>query len=142
MLMVIHLYLFWGTWQDVKKRKVSNTYLWLGTATSLIYRGMEILKVKSSLKEWLAAMIPGILMLIIAKSTKEKIGYGDGWLLLILGNVLNIIDIWYVLQIAVLLVTLFSIILIIGKKVCRDDQIPFLPFLWMGYIIWRGLQYG
>ena len=141
MLTVVNLYLFWGTCQDIKSKKIRNEYLWAGAFIGLIYKGMQLFYNNGSVSDWVLAMIPGILILIIAKYTNEKIGFGDGWLLLILGSFFKIREIWYILQVAIFLVTIFSLILVVGKKADKEDQIPFLPFLWIAYLILRGLQY-
>ena len=139
--MLVGAYLFWGALQDFRKRKIRTDYLWVGGIVGFVYKSIDILKGNSNLVNWIIAMIPGFILLIIAKYTKEKIGYGDGWMFIILGNFLNITEIYYVLQIAFFLITLFSIIMILSRKVSKEYQIPFFPFLLVAYLILKGSQY-
>ena len=133
--------MFWGALQDFRKRKIRTDYLWIGGIVGFVYKLTEIIKGNNNLVNWIIALFPGFIMLIIAKYTKEKIGFGDGWIFIVLGNVLTAAEIWYVLQIAIILITIFSMILILSKKVSKEYEIPFLPFLLVAYLILRGTQY-
>ena len=139
--MLVGTYLFWGALQDFRKRKIRTDYLWIGGIVGFVYKLTEIIKGNNNLVNWIIALFPGFIMLIIAKYTKEKIGFGDGWIFIVLGNVLTAAEIWYVLQIAIILITIFSMILILSKKVSKEYEIPFLPFLLVAYLILRGTQY-
>ena len=136
--MLICLYLLWGTWQDLQNKKIKNSYLWVGGIVGIILKMTNVILGRYNFKDWIWALLPGILLLVIARVTKEKIGMGDGWVLLILGNYLSIVEIWYVFQIALLTVTIFSLILLCIKKINKEYEIPFLPFLWAAYtFLWR-----
>ena len=87
---------------------------------------------------WLIAFIPGVVVLALAKITKEKIGMGDGWVVIILGNFMTVFEICILLQIAIVLADIFSLILLCRKRVSVSYSIPFLPFLWMShFLLWR-----
>ena len=136
--MVVCLYLLWGAWQDLRSKKIKNSYLWLGGIAGIISKIMDIVFDNCSFKEWLWALFPGMLLLVVAKATREKIGMGDGWVILILGNFLSVVEILYVFQTALLVIIVISIVLLCGKKIDRKYEIPFLPFLWAAYtFLWR-----
>ena len=139
--MLINLYLFWGAWQDIQRRKITNTYLWAGGMGGIVNIVVSWVSEKTSFGEWLGALIPGIILLAIAKITGEKIGMGDGWIIIILGNFLNMKEIWYLIHISVMIIFLFSIILLFTKKVGKEYQIPFLPFIWIAHTFMWGLHY-
>ena len=141
MLMFVNIYLFLGTWQDMRTKKIRNWYLWLGGIMGLAYKGLAMIKGTSFFQEWALAMIPGLFLLLIAKVTKENIGYGDGWVLLILGNFFSLMEILSILQIAVFFVMICSLALLCSKKVTGSYQIPFLPFLWGAHILLWGIGY-
>lgn len=71
---------------------------------------------------------PGILLLLMGYCTKEQIGYGDGFLILALGTWASIEVICCMLYIAVILSFIVSICF-------RKKEIPFVPFLTIGYIV-------
>lgn len=86
--------------------------------------------------EVLIRMMPGIFLLMIAFITKEAIGYGDGFVILLIGLMLDIqISIRFIL-IALLLSALASISLLFLKKGDRQTRIPFIPFLLMAWCIY------
>lgn len=135
---IINLYLLLGTAQDIKNKKISNYYLWMGGITGLFFRITECWKGTSEVAEWLIAFIPGVVVLMLAKITKEKIGIGDGWVVIILGNFMTAFEISLLLQVAILLAAIYSLILLFGKRVSGSYSIPFLPFLWLShFLLWR-----
>lgn len=134
---VVNIYLFLGAVQDIQKKKITNYYLWAGAITGAIIRIINYENRIDQL-EWLTAFIPGAIILILGRITGEKIGFGDGWVIIILGNFMTILEISMLLQMAILLTGLFSIVILCGKAVSKTYQIPFLPFLWLSHLlIWR-----
>ena len=124
------------------ERKISAKYIRIGKIGSLVHRITCIVLSASSLQDWLYALLPGFFFIIIARITKEKIGFGDGLVLLILGNFLSYKELLYVLQSALIFMMMFSILMLISKKADGKCKIPFLPFLWMSHtLLWR-LCYG
>lgn len=76
----------------------------------------------------------GVCFLIISKVTREKIGYGDSWAILILGIYLGF---WRVLETLVgafFILSAASMICLAGKKMSRRQALPFYPFLAIGYL--------
>lgn len=140
-LIGINLYLYWGTLQDVKERKIQNLYLKIGGMLGIIFNLVNIVIGTFSLEKRMLALVPGILFLVFAKVTQEKMGLGDGIVLLVLGNFLNVDELWNILQGALILLMIFSILLLCAKKASKDCQIPFLPFLWLSQTILWGLGY-
>lgn len=80
-------------------------------------------------------MLPGILLLILSRVTKEKVGQGDGTLLIILGFLMSFHDTVIILCIGLFLQSLLASFLLIIKRVDKQTQIPFVPFLLVGNII-------
>ena len=139
---IVNLYLFWGTWQDIKERKIGNIYLAVGAVGGLAFCILEILMGDFSFKKRMMAWIPAVIFLFLAKLWKEKIGFGDGLLLWVLGNYFSIGELWFLLRITFVLLLIFSILLLSSKKAFKECQIPFLPFLWTAHTLWWGLQHG
>ncbi|WMC94342.1 prepilin peptidase [Kineothrix sp. MB12-C1] len=81
---------------------------------------------------FLYSLIPGATMLGLSLCTGESIGYGDGFVVLVLGIFLGFSK----CALAVLLGLLFSAILGLGllvlQKVNGKSQMPFIPFIAMG----------
>ena len=137
-VIIVNLYLLLGTVQDIKNKKISNYYLWIGGIIGLFFNIIECWEEVNKVTEWLIAFIPGVVVLVLAKITKEKIGMGDGWVVIILGNFLTAFEISILLQVAIILAAVFSLILLCGKRVSASYSIPFLPFLWLShFLLWR-----
>ena len=91
---IINIYLLWGAWQDVRKQTISNRYLWLGGIIGIIYNLIKMITEGIIWRERFTAYVPGLLILVIAKVTNEKIGFGDGWVIMVLGSFLKINEIF------------------------------------------------
>lgn len=74
-----------------------------------------------------AACLPGILLLGVGRVSRERVGYGDGWLLLALGMWLPLWELLRVLGLGFLFCTIYGAAA--GKK-----EVPFVPFLTAAYV--------
>ena len=138
----VNLYLLWGAWKDLKVKKISDQYLWMGAIAGIIYSMVKVITGEFVWKERFIAVLPGILILIIGKITNEKIGYGDGWLILILGSFLKFSEIYLIVQLAVILAAVVSAGLLCTKRVGKEYRLAFLPFLWAAYFWYWRTKYG
>ena len=66
--------------------------------------------------------------------TREGMGYGDSWSILILGIYLGVWKLLEVLSTAFMLLGAAAVICLVGKKMSRKYRLPFLPFLAAGYL--------
>ena len=139
--LIVNAYLFWGTWQDVKEREIGNLYLSIGAMGGLTFCMLKILTNEVSFAEQMMAWVPGIIFLFLAKMWEEKIGLGDGLVLLVLGNFIKFKELWLIVRISFSLLMIFSVLLLCSKKASKNCQIPFLPFLWISHSLIWGLQY-
>lgn len=76
----------------------------------------------------------GILFFIISKCTKEAVGYGDSWLILILGVHLGLFKAVQLLFVASLAAGVCSLFFLWKHHWKRSATIPFVPFLLIAYI--------
>jgi leader peptidase (prepilin peptidase)/N-methyltransferase len=79
-----------------------------------------------------AALLPGVIFWAISYVTREKVGYGDGWVLLMIGLFIGAAKCIAVLVAALLAETVCLILLLAMRKIHRDDEVPFVPFLLIG----------
>ena len=137
----INIFLLWGTCQDIKKRKIKTSYLILGGILGLVFNIVKIGTGNFFFEPWIISLLPGAIFLIFAKVTGEKIGLGDGMVLLVLGNFYDIGKICILIEIALIILIIVSMGLWCSKKVSGNYQIPFLPFLWIAHTLMWGLGY-
>ena len=80
-------------------------------------------------------LIPGAVFLLLSYVSRGQVGIGDGILILILGAALGIGEIVILLTAALLLIALFSGIMLVCGKLKRKSTLPFIPFVFAGYVI-------
>jgi leader peptidase (prepilin peptidase)/N-methyltransferase len=79
-----------------------------------------------------AALLPGVTFWAISYVTRGKVGYGDGWVLLMVGLFIGEAKCIAVLVAALLTETVCLILLLTLRKIHRDNKVPFVPFLLIG----------
>lgn len=82
----------------------------------------------------LIAIIPGILLFVLARVTGEKIGYGDAWVLLIMGIYMDADKLLAAGMIAISISGIAALILITFCKKKMNYEMPFIPFLLVGCV--------
>ena len=138
----MNLYLLWGAIQDLKEKKISMIYLKVGVVLGLLFFMGEIQRQNISIEEVLLSFLPGILFLFVAKLSGEKIGFGDGWLFLIVACWLGMRETWALWQISLVLSSIFSFVMLITKKYSRSHCMAFVPFVWLAHLLLWSLYYG
>jgi leader peptidase (prepilin peptidase)/N-methyltransferase len=88
------------------------------------------------------SFIPGLIFLLVAKVSKEKIGLGDGWLFLIVAGWIGTGDTWTIWAHSLLLSTFFSIVMLVLKKYKLQSQLPFIPFIWLAHLFLWSTNHG
>lgn len=79
-------------------------------------------------------MVPGFILTLAAFITKEKIGFGDSVAMIFIGSVVGYKAALIVLLVSLFLSGILSTVLLIIKKVKKDTEIPFVPFLSLGVL--------
>lgn len=124
--------LLWLSIVDIRYRTIPIEPLVMGNIISLMY---QVLTRQMNLWLVVGGVCVGAAFLFISFITHESIGYGDSWLILILGIYLGLWGVLEVLMGALLALALVSIIVLIIKKLSRRCVIPFIPFLAAGYLM-------
>ena len=82
-----------------------------------------------------AGLLPGAVLLFVSLAFRSMLGGGDGLVVMACGAALGPERTFAALTTAFVLCAIFSIILLLLKKVRRSDTLPFLPFLACSHII-------
>lgn len=128
---LVTMILLCNTIYDLRYKKVSLVFLEISGVFGVI---MWIFKRQISWQELLLGVLIGILFLLIAKLTNQ-IGEGDGIILIVLGIYLGVWQLTAVLLMSLFLTAIFSIILLVAFKKNRKYTIPFVPFIFVSYLI-------
>lgn len=116
---------------DLRYKKIPMLPIIIGS----VWGGVLLIANKSGGTEVLNALFPGMLLVIVAFMTKEKVGYGDGFLLMSLGLLEGAGACWKDLMIGLFLAAVFGIILLFFGKKGKETEVPFVPFLLGGHLI-------
>lgn len=79
------------------------------------------------------ALIPGIVLFLVAFLTKQQIGYGDAVVIILMGLFVTADIICSALVMGLSIAGVLSVIMIAFKKSNLKKQIAFTPFLLLGY---------
>jgi len=85
--------------------------------------------------ELIGGCLPGGIFLLISLLTREKIGSGDGLVLLALGCGFAIEEVVGIVGMALFFAAIVAIVLLVVKKASRKTEIPFVPFLFLGFLV-------
>lgn len=116
---------------DGVAKEVPLVVVWLGIITAIVLHIQGL----SGNQTWQAAVfsvIPGMTFWILSFITGEKVGYGDGWILIMIGVFIGLWKCFLVLMIGLILSSLVMLILLAFRRVSRNYQLPFAPFLLLG----------
>lgn len=110
--------------QDIREKRVSVFAIVLFGSIAILYMaaGERLDFVQLSLK-----ILPGVLLLFVALLSEEKIGYGDGAAVLVLGLWTSTFFCLLSTSIGLLMAGIYGGLLMVVKK--QNYRIPFLPFL-------------
>ena len=128
---VMFLLLVMCSVSDFKKKTMPAVLLIVFSITVL---GFVIFGDSVGVRLRVGGAVLGILFLLISKCTKEAIGYGDSWLILLLGIQLGYLEAISVLFAASLLAAVASLFILWKCNWKRDTSLPFVPFLCISYL--------
>lgn len=116
---------------DGIQREIPLVVVWLGMIVAIVLHIQGL----GGNQTWLAAAlsaVPGAMFWILSCITGEKVGYGDGWVLIMIGLFLGLWKCFLILMIGLILSSLMFLILLAVRRVSRNYQIPFVPFMLLG----------
>jgi len=135
------VYLCWLALQDWREKQISVWKLLCAFVVLFVWRiGTDALQGGFWL---LRDMFPGMVALAVSWITKQKLGYGDGIVLLLLGLCLGIYGCAVVTAAGLCLVIFYGAVQLAccGEKDARIAWIPFLTMSFWGYL-WIAVKGG
>ena len=130
-------FLAWNTWSDIRRKQIS---LWL---TAVFGAAGILAAIGQGRWSWeiLVSAVISCGFLGLGILTEGAIGLGDGWILLALGTVLTLREYLTVLLTGMGCCAVWAFILLMFRRCGRQTEIPFVPFLLLGYLggvwLWR-----
>lgn len=120
-----------ATVTDVKRHEISIYIL-------VIFSAMVTFSVLYYIEEisWgmLGGLLIGLLFFVISKSTKQAVGYGDSWMILLLGIYLGGFMVLRLLMLASFMASIVSLAYVVRFRRKKHATIPFVPFMTLAYL--------
>ena len=127
----IGVILFLSSIKDIKSRQISMTLMMFG----MVVLCMCIpFREDLSMIDGLLGTAVGFIMIGIGKLTRWKIGMGDGIVLIFSGIGVGFWDNIVILLYSLFIIFIFTVILLLMKKITLKTTLPFVPFLFLGYL--------
>ncbi len=123
---------------DIRSRRVPIWTLLLGGGAVLAVLAEQFVCGAMEYFDIFTGILPGVVLLLIALSTK-KAGYGDGTVLLLVGMASGGSKGLWIFCVSLFLISIYSVILLLCRRVRRDSEIPYLPFLTMAWVLISGM---
>lgn len=117
---------------DIRHREIPLLWNLTGIAAAA---GLEIWRIAeglSTVAETGLSLLPGVSFLLTGFATGEKIGYGDGLILIAAGLFLGIYPCFLALCTGLIVSAAAALILLLFRRAGRNSRIPFAPFLLIG----------
>ena len=118
--------------EDYRIKKVRlvvvNAFAILGVILHIVYQRITWIDMV------LGALI-GVALLIVGYLSKEKIGYGDGLILVATGIYLGFWNNLILLWLSTSLAGIYGLILMLFKKKKKESEIPLVPFILGVYVL-------
>ena len=125
-ILLCFIFLSWEGLLDLRKRKI------LLLPVGIFFLTGVIISIFQGREDFIASLAGGSLggiVLLLALITKEKIGFGDGFVLLATGALLGIRMNLYMFLFALFIASLKGIWMLISRKGNRNTEMAFVPFL-------------
>lgn len=121
---------------DLKCRRISGAMLMLG---SILAAGYMLLAGKEHIRPALGGLMIGLVFVLVSRVTREQLGYGDSWLMCILGAYLGTWNLLALLCTAWMAAALAAIAVLAARRCGRGTALPMVPFITAGYVVmWAG----
>lgn len=130
--LAVLLILFIGGAFDLHKKRIPWWIFGAGLIMSIL---ILLISEDIGILNRLLALIPGLILLLTGFVTRQQIGYGDGIIVLLTGLMVGIKNCLSILVLGFGLIFVFSIFLLLIKKIKKKHRIPFVPFLFLAQCI-------
>ncbi|MCM1039998.1 MAG: prepilin peptidase [Ruminococcus sp.] len=117
---------------DICKKEIPTILIGLGIMAASGVGVWRMLNGTLTFGETGACLLPGIFFLLISFFTKEKMGSGDGLMLLAVGLFTGFYHCLFILCISLVFSSVTALVLLLIHKVGKESRIPFAPFLALG----------
>ena len=123
--------------EDIKERRIGIIPLLLAAIFGLI---LHLCYERLSIWNLLGGGAIGLLMYALSIASKERIGKGDALLLAVTGIFLGFWDNLILIWLASIVAAVVGILYMLFLKKGKNEELPFVPCVFFGFVIYRILQ--
>ena len=116
---------------DGIRKEIPLVVVWIGIITAFILRVQGAMG-EEAWMSGLLSVIPGAAFWLLSYITGERVGYGDGWVLIMIGLFTGLQNCFLILLAGLAVESVAALILLVIGKATGDREIPFAPFLLLG----------
>ena len=127
-----YIFLIPATYSDLKEKQISLFAMVAGITLGMI---KLVLGISNDGLFYTIALVPGMALIICSFIFAGKIGRGDGLALLILGAIEGYRKCVIITLIGIGAMFVFCLVGLIIRKLNRNTEVPFIPFLTIGMVI-------
>ena len=124
--------LSWCSWEDIKQKKLTILYIMMFGICGMF---LHLLVPVCSIYSIIWGMLLGLALILVSMLTRGSVGLGDGILLAVTGVYLGGYKNLQLFMIGLLLAAFWSLVLVVVKKKNGKEEIAFVPFLLVSYLI-------
>lgn len=134
-LLLITIWMFLLAVWDIRCRRLPPSLLGLGIVYGVMAFVLMIAEEGMISLPLLFGTVGGGVLLVALAFLTGTVGYADGVVVIVIGLLAGYRHVMAMLCMSLLLASLYSGALLIMKKAKRSTQIPFLPFLLVGWLV-------
>ena len=127
----ILLFLFIAAFIDYRKKEIPIYLPIVGFVPTLV---LSLVSKMPTLLEIVLGCAIGGLALLMAKLSKQAIGYGDGMILICTGAALGVEKNLILVALSLIIAACTCALLMILKRKKKKDEVAFIPFILGGYV--------
>lgn len=131
-IIVLGIFLFMEGIRDFKRHRIA---MWSVFLFAVVGIALGIPEGMSVWRDMAAGITVGLVVLVLAKITEGKIGFGDGWVLMVTGLYLGFRGNLFLFMTALFVSAVTSVILLLSRRADKKTELPFVSFLFISYIL-------
>lgn len=125
-------FMSWNCFLDIKKKEISITScVLLGFVKTIGF----LLEGQAEVQMLFVRSLPGIFFLAASILSKNAVGAGDGWIVLVSGWYLGVSVTMQSVGLGMFFLSLLGILLLMMRKIRKNTEIPFVPFFFLGNLV-------
>lgn len=128
--LVLLFFLFVMAWKDYKTQLIEIWQLLIMGVIGIVLCGNQ-----GTLWQAMGGAFLGVIILLVAWCSKEYVGFGDGYLFMVTGIFLGVIQNFALFFASLFLAGSFAIACLVLKKKKGDDRMALGPFVLTAYVL-------